>query len=68
MHGPPSSPTPIPGCAPRWPAIRYGAAPYEPDHRDLAAVTPGPEAPALSARTGKPAEVVQLTLDESTEH
>ncbi|RDG33977.1 coenzyme F420-0:L-glutamate ligase [Streptomyces corynorhini] len=35
---------------------------------DLAAVTPGTEALALSARTGKPAEVAQLILDESTEH
>lgn len=32
---------------------------------DLADVTPGPEALELSARTGKPAEVVQLILDSS---
>lgn len=35
---------------------------------DLASVTPGPEAIELSAKTGKPAEVVQLILDSSTEH
>ncbi|WP_229853316.1 coenzyme F420-0:L-glutamate ligase [Streptomyces violascens] len=35
---------------------------------DLADVTPSPAALALSARTGKPAEVVQLILDESSEH
>ncbi|CAK7281314.1 coenzyme F420-0:L-glutamate ligase [Streptomyces sp. RM1] len=35
---------------------------------DLADVTPGPEALALSAKTGKPAEIVQLILDSSTEH
>lgn len=34
----------------------------------LADVTPGPDAVALSARTGKPAEIVQLILDNSTEH
>ncbi|WP_026284539.1 coenzyme F420-0:L-glutamate ligase [Salinispora arenicola] len=32
---------------------------------DLAGVVPGPEALELSARTGKPAEVVQLILDSS---
>jgi coenzyme F420-0:L-glutamate ligase/coenzyme F420-1:gamma-L-glutamate ligase len=35
---------------------------------DLATVTPGAEAMELSARTGKPAEVVQLVLDESVSH
>jgi coenzyme F420-0:L-glutamate ligase/coenzyme F420-1:gamma-L-glutamate ligase len=35
---------------------------------DLADVTPGPEALALSAKTGKPAEIMQLILDSSTEH
>ncbi|RYJ28820.1 putative L-glutamate ligase [Streptomyces sp. L-9-10] len=35
---------------------------------DLSSVIPGPEALALSARTGKPAPIVQLILDESTEH
>ncbi|MFI6062994.1 coenzyme F420-0:L-glutamate ligase [Streptomyces sp. NPDC051286] len=35
---------------------------------DLAAVTPGDLALGLSARTGKPAEVVQVVLDESDEH
>ncbi|MGH3566466.1 MAG: coenzyme F420-0:L-glutamate ligase [Pseudonocardia sp.] len=35
---------------------------------DLASVTPGPEALGISARTGKPAEIVQLILDNSTEH
>ncbi|WP_330240255.1 coenzyme F420-0:L-glutamate ligase [Streptomyces sp. NBC_00525] len=34
----------------------------------LADVTPSPEAVDLSARTGKPAAVVQLILDHSTEH
>ncbi|MCP2258495.1 coenzyme F420-0:L-glutamate ligase / coenzyme F420-1:gamma-L-glutamate ligase [Streptoalloteichus tenebrarius] len=35
---------------------------------DLATVTPSPEAVELSARTGKPAEIVQLILDNSTEY
>ncbi|MFF3128331.1 coenzyme F420-0:L-glutamate ligase [Streptomyces sp. NPDC057908] len=35
---------------------------------DLASVTPSPEAVNLSAQTGKPAAVVQLILDHSTEH
>lgn len=35
---------------------------------DLASVTPGPEALDLSAQTGKPAEIVQLILDNSSEH
>ncbi|MGV9337695.1 coenzyme F420-0:L-glutamate ligase [Streptomyces sp. NPDC003688] len=35
---------------------------------DLAGVTPGPEALGLAARTGKPAPIVQLILDHSTEH
>ncbi|GAA3733295.1 coenzyme F420-0:L-glutamate ligase [Salinactinospora qingdaonensis] len=35
---------------------------------DLAGLTPGPEAVDLSARTGKPAEIVQLILDNSTEY
>ncbi|TLQ39306.1 coenzyme F420-0:L-glutamate ligase [Streptomyces marianii] len=35
---------------------------------DLASVTPGPEALELSARTGKPAEIIQLILDSSSEH
>lgn len=35
---------------------------------DLATVTPSAEALELSARTGKPAEVVQLVLDESVTH
>ena len=34
----------------------------------LTDVTPGPEALGLSARTGKPAEIVQLILDHSTSH
>ncbi|MET9418858.1 coenzyme F420-0:L-glutamate ligase [Streptomyces klenkii] len=37
-------------------------------HVDLASVTPSPEAAELSARTGKPAEVIQLVLDESVSH
>jgi coenzyme F420-0:L-glutamate ligase/coenzyme F420-1:gamma-L-glutamate ligase len=35
---------------------------------DLAGVTPSPEALALSAQTSKPAEIVQLILDNSTEY
>ncbi|WP_329020972.1 coenzyme F420-0:L-glutamate ligase [Streptomyces sp. NBC_01601] len=35
---------------------------------DLSSVTPSPEAVDISARTGKPAEIVQLILDNSTEH
>jgi len=35
---------------------------------ELAEVTPSPEAIELSARTGKAAEIVQLILDNSTEH
>jgi coenzyme F420-0:L-glutamate ligase / coenzyme F420-1:gamma-L-glutamate ligase len=35
---------------------------------DLAGITPGPEAVDISARTGKPAEIVQLILDNSTTH
>lgn len=35
---------------------------------DLRTVTPGPEALELSTRTGKPAGIVQLILDNSTEH
>ncbi|MEU9337912.1 coenzyme F420-0:L-glutamate ligase [Streptomyces sp. NPDC048290] len=35
---------------------------------DLATVTPGAEALDLSARTGKPAEVIQLVLNESVSH
>ncbi len=35
---------------------------------DLASVTPSPEALDISARTGKPAEIVQLIMDNSTEH
>lgn len=35
---------------------------------DLAGVTPSSKAIELSARTGKPAEIVQLILDNSTEH
>lgn len=34
----------------------------------LASVTPSPEARNLSARTGRPAEVIQLVLDESVAH
>lgn len=37
-------------------------------HIDLSRVTPGSEAVELSARTGKPAEIVQLILDNSTEY
>lgn len=37
-------------------------------HVDLSSVTPSPEAVDISARTGKPAEIVQLILDNSTEH
>ena len=35
---------------------------------DLADVRPGPVALDLSARTGKPAEIVELILGESSEH
>jgi len=35
---------------------------------DLAGISPSPEAVELSAKTGKPAEIVQLILDNSTEH
>jgi coenzyme F420-0:L-glutamate ligase / coenzyme F420-1:gamma-L-glutamate ligase len=35
---------------------------------DLASVIPSPAAVDISARTGKPAEIVQLILDNSTEH
>ncbi|MFI5705275.1 coenzyme F420-0:L-glutamate ligase [Streptomyces xanthochromogenes] len=35
---------------------------------ELAAVVPGPAALELSARTGKPAEIVELILAESAEH
>ncbi|MFI1965316.1 coenzyme F420-0:L-glutamate ligase [Streptomyces pathocidini] len=35
---------------------------------DLDTVTPGRQALELSAKTGKPAEIVQLVLDESAEH
>jgi coenzyme F420-0:L-glutamate ligase/coenzyme F420-1:gamma-L-glutamate ligase len=35
---------------------------------DLAGVTPSPAALDLSARTGKPAEIVELILGESSEH
>ncbi|KUN17643.1 hypothetical protein AQJ11_37940 [Streptomyces corchorusii] len=35
---------------------------------DLASVTPGPEALELSAKTGKPAEIVQLILDSSSDY
>ncbi|GIH67843.1 coenzyme F420-0:L-glutamate ligase [Sphaerimonospora thailandensis] len=35
---------------------------------ELAGVTPSPEAVELSATTGKPAEIVQLILENSTEH
>lgn len=35
---------------------------------DLAGVTPSPEAVEISARTGKPAEIVQLILENSTGH
>ncbi|MFD7580959.1 coenzyme F420-0:L-glutamate ligase [Kitasatospora sp. NPDC059817] len=35
---------------------------------DLATVTPSPEAVEISARTGKPAPMVQLILDSSTSH
>ncbi|MGW3498160.1 coenzyme F420-0:L-glutamate ligase [Streptomyces sp. NPDC001020] len=37
-------------------------------HVDLTSVAPGPEAVELSAKTGKPAEIVQLILDNSTSH
>lgn len=37
-------------------------------HVDLAAVTPTPEAVEVAARTGKPAAVVQLVLDNSTSY
>ncbi|MFI6689369.1 coenzyme F420-0:L-glutamate ligase [Streptomyces sp. NPDC050485] len=40
----------------------------ESQHVDLATVTPSSEAVDLSAKTGKPAELVQLILDESTSH
>ena len=35
---------------------------------DLAPVTPSPRAREISAQTGKPAAIVQLILDESTDH
>jgi coenzyme F420-0:L-glutamate ligase/coenzyme F420-1:gamma-L-glutamate ligase len=35
---------------------------------DLATVTPSPEAVEISQRTGKPAAIVQLILDNSSEH
>lgn len=35
---------------------------------NLAGVTPGPEAVELSAKTGKPAALVHLILDSSSEH
>lgn len=35
---------------------------------DLAGISPSPEAEELSARTGKPAPLVQLILDNSTQH
>ncbi|CAM5275064.1 Bifunctional F420 biosynthesis protein FbiB [Kitasatospora aureofaciens] len=35
---------------------------------DLATVTPSPEAVEISARTGKPAAIVQLILDHSSAH
>jgi coenzyme F420-0:L-glutamate ligase/coenzyme F420-1:gamma-L-glutamate ligase len=37
-------------------------------HVDLSTIAPGPEAEAIAAQTGKPAPLVQLILDESTEH
>jgi len=37
-------------------------------HMRLDSITPGSEALELSVRTGKPAELVQLILDESTSH
>ncbi|MDQ1293602.1 MAG: coenzyme F420-0:L-glutamate ligase / coenzyme F420:gamma-L-glutamate ligase [Actinomycetota bacterium] len=37
-------------------------------HVDLDSVTASPQALDISARTGKPAEVVQLILDNSTDH
>lgn len=37
-------------------------------YRDLDTVTPGPKARELAARTGKPAALVQLILDESSDH
>ncbi len=37
-------------------------------HVDLDTVTPRPEALEPSARTGKPAEIVELILTESTSH
>lgn len=35
---------------------------------DLASIAPSPKALRISAQTGKPAEIVQLILDNSTEH
>ncbi|HEY1621711.1 MAG TPA: coenzyme F420-0:L-glutamate ligase [Streptosporangiaceae bacterium] len=35
---------------------------------DLASITPGPEALDIAARTGKPAQIAQLILDNSTGH
>jgi coenzyme F420-0:L-glutamate ligase / coenzyme F420-1:gamma-L-glutamate ligase len=35
---------------------------------DLATVTPSPQAREIATQTGKPAAIVQLILDESTEH
>lgn len=35
---------------------------------DLTSITPGPDALELSAKTGKPAQVAQIILDNSTEH
>jgi coenzyme F420-0:L-glutamate ligase/coenzyme F420-1:gamma-L-glutamate ligase len=37
-------------------------------YADFAGIIPSPEAAELSAKTGKPAEVVQLILDSSTDH
>ncbi|APU16530.1 MULTISPECIES: coenzyme F420-0:L-glutamate ligase [Actinoalloteichus] len=37
-------------------------------YADLAGITPSPEALGISSRTGKPPEIVQLILDNSTQH
>ncbi|WP_268829953.1 coenzyme F420-0:L-glutamate ligase [Streptomyces roseoverticillatus] len=61
-----AAPPPIPNRGGLLPSKVVSIA--EKRHVELASVTPGPEAVELSARTGKPAEVIQLVLDESVSH
>jgi hypothetical protein len=67
---PTSSPAPAPNWATAtswwWPPKVVSIA--EKRYLDLAGVTASLEAFELSAKTGKPAEIVQLILDISTEH